>query len=55
MTNLRPASSKLARRALRIVMSLAGVSEGEAEQLLAACRGRVYEAVALARSLRRRR
>jgi N-acetylmuramic acid 6-phosphate etherase len=52
MTNLRPASSKLARRALRIVMSLAGVSEGEAERLLAACRGRVYEAVAIARRRR---
>jgi N-acetylmuramic acid 6-phosphate etherase len=52
MTNLRPASSKLARRALRIVMALAGVTEGEAQRLLSACRGRVYEAVALARGRR---
>jgi N-acetylmuramic acid 6-phosphate etherase len=49
MTNLRPASSKLVRRAVRIVTSLTGVDEAEAERLLAASRGNVHAAVLAAR------
>jgi N-acetylmuramic acid 6-phosphate etherase len=49
MTNLRPASSKLVRRAVRMVSQLAQVEETEAERLLDACRGSVREAVASAR------
>ena len=50
MTNLHPASRKLRRRAVRIVMSLAQVDEGRAEELLAACHGSVHDAVERARS-----
>lgn len=49
MTNLRLASSKLVRRAVRIVMQLAEVEEDEAERLLRASRGSVTRAVAEAR------
>jgi N-acetylmuramic acid 6-phosphate etherase len=49
MTNLRPASSKLVRRAVRIVTSLTGVDEAEAERLLAASHGNVHAAVSAAR------
>ena len=49
MTNLRPASSKLVRRAVRIVTSLTGVDEAEAERLLAESRGNVHAAVSAAR------
>lgn len=49
MTNLRLASSKLVRRAVRIVMQLAEVDEDEAERLLRASRGSVARAVAEAR------
>ena len=49
MTNLRPVSQKLQRRALRIVMSLAEVGEAQARALLDATRGSVHEAVEMAR------
>jgi N-acetylmuramic acid 6-phosphate etherase len=45
MTNLVPASRKLERRALRILMTLGGVAETEARALLAACSGSVSEAL----------
>jgi N-acetylmuramic acid 6-phosphate etherase len=45
MTNLVPASRKLERRALRIVMTLGGVGEERARALLAECRGSVSDAL----------
>jgi N-acetylmuramic acid 6-phosphate etherase len=45
MTNLVPASRKLERRALRIVMTLGGVGEERARVLLAECRGSVSDAL----------
>lgn len=50
MTNLVPASRKLERRALRILMTLGGVDEARAHALLAECRGSVSRAL---ESLRR--
>ena len=49
MTHLRPVSRKLRQRAVGLVMSLTGVSESEAEQLLDAHGGRVADAVAAQR------
>jgi N-acetylmuramic acid 6-phosphate etherase len=49
MTNLHPASRKLERRALRIVMSLGKVDERLARQLLRECHGSVHDAVERAR------
>jgi N-acetylmuramic acid 6-phosphate etherase len=49
MTNLHPASRKLRRRALRIVMSLGGVDEHRAAALLDAHHGSVHDAVQAAR------
>jgi N-acetylmuramic acid 6-phosphate etherase len=49
MTNLVPASRKLERRALRILMTLGGVDEPAARSLLAACRGSVSEALDMLR------
>jgi len=49
MTNLHPASRKLERRALRIVMSLGKVDERRARQLLRECHGSVHDAVERAR------
>jgi N-acetylmuramic acid 6-phosphate etherase len=45
MTNLVPASRKLERRALRILMSLGGIEEAAARDLLARCHGSVSEAL----------
>jgi N-acetylmuramic acid 6-phosphate etherase len=45
MTNLVPASRKLERRALRILMTLGGVDEAAARSLLEACSGSVSEAL----------
>ena len=45
MTNLVPASRKLERRALRILMTLGGVDEPAARSLLASCSGSVSEAL----------
>ena len=41
MTNLRPASRKLERRALGILMTLGGASEERARRALDECRGSV--------------
>lgn len=49
MTNLHPASRKLRRRALRIVMSLGGVDEHRAAALLDTHYGSVHDAVQAAR------
>jgi N-acetylmuramic acid 6-phosphate etherase len=49
MTNLMPSSRKLERRALRIVMSLSGVDEARARELLREARGSIQDAVARAR------
>ena len=49
MTNLVPASRKLKKRALRIVMALADVDEARAGELLEACEGDVNRAVERAR------
>ncbi len=49
MTNLLPSSRKLERRALRIVMSLAGVDEARARELLREARGSIQDAVSRAR------
>ncbi len=49
MTNLHPASRKLRKRALRIVMSLAEVDEDRASALLDECHGSVHDAVERAR------
>jgi N-acetylmuramic acid 6-phosphate etherase len=46
MTNLVPASRKLERRALRILMTLGSVEEEEARALLAECCGSVSDALA---------
>jgi N-acetylmuramic acid 6-phosphate etherase len=45
MTNLVPASRKLERRALRILMTLGGVGEERARALLTECRGSVSDAL----------
>ena len=50
MTNLHPSSRKLERRAIRIVMSLAGVEEPRARELLYQAQGSIQDAVARARS-----
>ncbi len=49
MTNLHPASRKLRRRAVEIVMSLASVDRARAEALLDEAHGSVHDALALAR------
>jgi N-acetylmuramic acid 6-phosphate etherase len=49
MTNLHPASRKLHRRALRMVMELGGVDEDEAGRLLDEAHGSCHDAIALAR------
>jgi N-acetylmuramic acid 6-phosphate etherase len=49
MTNLVPASRKLRKRAVRIVMSLARVDEQRAGALLEECEGDINRAVAGAR------
>jgi N-acetylmuramic acid 6-phosphate etherase len=49
MTNLHPASRKLRRRALRIVMSLGGVDEPHAASLLDTHHGSIHDAVQAAR------
>ncbi len=49
MTHLKPASQKLRRRAIRIVMTLGGVSEDRARELLDACGGKVPAAIESAR------
>jgi N-acetylmuramic acid 6-phosphate etherase len=49
MTNLHPASRKLERRAIRIVMSLGGVDMARARQLLKQCHGSAHDAIELAR------
>ncbi|MAE96424.1 MAG: N-acetylmuramic acid 6-phosphate etherase [Planctomycetota bacterium] len=49
MTNLHPASRKLRRRAVRIVMSLGEVDQPTAERLLDATHGSVHDALRLAR------
>ena len=50
MTNLHPSSRKLERRAIRIVMSHAGVEEARARELLHQAQGSIQDAVARARS-----
>jgi len=50
MTNLHPASRKLRRRALRIVMSLTGLDESAAKSLLDANHGSVHDALESARN-----
>ncbi len=50
MTHLRPASHKLRRRAVRIVMELGGVDRDTAAALLGRSGGRVFAALRLARS-----
>jgi len=50
MTNLLPASRKLERRALRILVTLGGVEPGRARALLADCRGSVQDALERARN-----
>ena len=50
MTNLRPASAKLRRRAERIVMALADVDQEQAVALLEACGGSVADAISRARN-----
>ncbi len=50
MTHLRPASHKLRRRAVRIVMELGGVDRDTAVALLGRSGGRVFAALRLARS-----
>lgn len=52
MTNLHPASRKLRRRAVRMVMELGGVGEPEAERLLERAHGSCHDALALARNRR---
>jgi N-acetylmuramic acid 6-phosphate etherase len=52
MTNLVPASRKLERRALRILMTLGGVDEREARALLDACHGSVSDALDVLRRAR---
>ena len=52
MTNLAPASRKLERRALRILMTLGGVDARGARGLLDECRGSVHEALERARRRR---
>jgi N-acetylmuramic acid 6-phosphate (MurNAc-6-P) etherase len=52
MTNLVPASRKLERRALRILMTLGGVDEPAARALLAECRGSVSGALEALRRAR---
>lgn len=49
MTNLHPASRKLRRRAVRMVMELGRVDEAEAERLLALCHGSCHDAIERAR------
>ena len=49
MTNLVPASRKLERRALRILMTLGGVDEAEARALLVDCNGSVSAALEILR------
>ena len=49
MTNLQPASRKLERRAVQIVMSLGEVDEARARQLLEQCQGSARDAIELAR------
>ncbi len=53
MTNLHPASRKLRRRALRIVMSLTGLDESAARSFLEDHHGSVHDAVQAARSAAR--
>jgi len=50
MTNLLPSSRKLERRAIRIVMSLGGVDEGRARELLREARGSIQDALSRART-----
>ncbi len=50
MTRVSPASLKLQQRAVRIVMTLGGVSEDGARELLDACGGNVPRALERARS-----
>lgn len=50
MTNLHPASRKLHRRALAIVMSLGNVDEERARSLLEASHGSVHDALARVRA-----
>jgi N-acetylmuramic acid 6-phosphate etherase len=45
MTNVVPASRKLERRALHILMTLGGVEPERARALLEECRGSVHEAL----------
>lgn len=49
MTNLMPASSKLRRRAIRIVSTLAEIPEAEAAALVEECHGSAQEALERAR------
>jgi N-acetylmuramic acid 6-phosphate etherase len=49
MSNLHPASRKLRRRAVGILVSLAGVDETRAEALLDECHGSVHDALERAR------
>jgi len=49
MTNLRPASHKLRKRATRIVVSLGQVDEARAQELIEACGGNVVAALDRAR------
>jgi N-acetylmuramic acid 6-phosphate etherase len=50
MTHLRPVSDKLRRRAVEMVVALAGVDEELARRLLDAHQGQVAAAIAAARS-----
>jgi N-acetylmuramic acid 6-phosphate etherase len=50
MTNLHPASRKLERRALHILMTLGGLDARYARGLLSECRGSVHEALARLRT-----
>lgn len=52
MTNLHPASRKLRRRAVRMVMELGAVDEPEAERLLEAAHGSCHDAIERARARR---
>jgi len=50
MTHLTAASQKLRDRALQLVVSLGGVDEARARELLEACGGRAHEAIERAKS-----
>jgi N-acetylmuramic acid 6-phosphate etherase len=50
MSNLHPASRKLRRRAVGILVSLTGLDEARAERLLDQCHGSVHDALERARN-----